>query len=180
MKTLDELKQMNFIPHHECGCCGSMVGWYVCDGAVLFDASCDCGSSLSRRDTWENAFKWYNTAFEHESEEAVNTEWKRCQALENGATTGLRIVKLHEMNEIKLGLHDDRLYFKDEVDACIRRLNAHHNYKRCLDKAKLCRAELSGYPSYGTSSKEERQLERHAAQWARLAEKFRAECMPCG
>lgn len=28
MKTLAELKQMSFIPHHDCGCCGEMVGWY--------------------------------------------------------------------------------------------------------------------------------------------------------
>ena len=83
MKTLDEFKQMNFIPHHECGCCGEMVGWYVCDGVPLFDTSCDCGSSLSRRDTWENVFKWYNTAFENESEEAVNAEWARYAAAES-------------------------------------------------------------------------------------------------
>lgn len=29
MKTLAELKEMSFIPHHDCGLCGAMVGWEV-------------------------------------------------------------------------------------------------------------------------------------------------------
>jgi len=178
MKTLDELKQMNFIPHHECGCCGSMVGWYVCDGEVLFDASCDCGSSLSRRDTWENAFKWYNTAFERESEEAVNAKWEQYAASLRNAE--LSPVPLFELENALTGRSNKLFYGKAEADAYIHRLGAHHKYKRCLDKAKLCRAELGRYPSYGTPSKEERQLERHEAQWVRLAKKFKAECMPYG
>lgn len=44
MKTLEELKQMQFIPHHDCGCCGAMVVWYPQEPNPYFDPSCDCGS----------------------------------------------------------------------------------------------------------------------------------------
>lgn len=85
MKTLAELKQMTFIPHHECGCCGAMVGWRVYDGLPWFDSSCDCGCSPERPDTWENAFRWYNSAFEHESEEAIQAEWARSSTTESSS-----------------------------------------------------------------------------------------------
>lgn len=49
----------------------------------------------------------------------------------------LRIVKLSEMTLIKLGLRNDKLYFKDEVDKVI----AHNKYKRCLAMAKWCESE---------------------------------------
>lgn len=173
MKTLDELKRMNFIPHHECGCCGSMVGWWIRGGVPLFDPSCDCGCSVGHFDTWENVFKWYNTAFENESEDAVNAKWARyAAALQN---TELHPVSLFELENVLTGRSNKLFYGKIEADAYIHRLDAHHNYKRCLDKAKLCRAELDKYPSYSTPSKEERQLERHEAQWLKLAEKFKTE-----
>ncbi len=77
MKTLAELKQMNFIPHHDCACCSVFVGWYVNDPNPWFDPSCDCGSGGGHYDTWEKVFKWYNQVFEKESGQEVNGEWER-------------------------------------------------------------------------------------------------------
>ena len=78
MKTIAELKEMSFIPHHDCALCGSMVGWYVSDSLKpYFDSSCGCGSSGGHYDTWEDVFKWYNTVFEKETEEAVQAAWNK-------------------------------------------------------------------------------------------------------
>lgn len=80
MKTLAELKQMNFIPHHECACCGVFVGYYVNEPNPWFDPSCDCCSGGGHYDTWEKVFKWYNQVFEKESEQAVNAAWESAKA----------------------------------------------------------------------------------------------------
>lgn len=79
MKTLEELKEMSFIPHHDCSLCRSMVGWVVQKNALkpYFDPSCDCGSSGGHYDTWENVFKWYNVVFEKESEKDVLEAWEK-------------------------------------------------------------------------------------------------------
>lgn len=77
MKTLAELKKMSFIPHHDCACCGSMVGWYPNGQRPYFDPSCDCGCSGGHYDTWEYVFKWYNEVFENESEVAVLEAWQK-------------------------------------------------------------------------------------------------------
>ena len=79
MKTLAELKQMSFIPHHDCGLCGAMVGWEVLPNSPgpYFSPSCDCGGSRGHYDTWEEVFKWYNTVFEKESKEAVQAAWDK-------------------------------------------------------------------------------------------------------
>jgi hypothetical protein len=71
MKTLAELKEMSFIPHHNCSLCGSIVGWVVSKDALkpYFDPSCYCGGSGGHYDTWEKVFKWYNTVFEKETSE---------------------------------------------------------------------------------------------------------------
>lgn len=88
MKTLAELKQMNFIPHHDCACCGVFVGWYVNEPNPWFDPSCDCGSHGGHHDTWEKVFKWYNTVFEKETKEAVQEAWnKEATALDNEKLT---------------------------------------------------------------------------------------------
>ena len=90
MKTLAELKEMSFIPHHDCSLCGSMVGWTVSKDALkpYFDPSCDCGGSEGHYDTWEDVFKWYNTVFEKETEEAVQAAWnKEAMAYEKEKTT---------------------------------------------------------------------------------------------
>ena len=94
MKTLAELKEMSFIPHHDCSLCGSMVGWVVSKDALkpYFDPSCDCGSSGGHYDTWEDVFKWYNTVEEKETEEAVWAAWnKESVALNNEKQTTLYI-----------------------------------------------------------------------------------------
>lgn len=79
MKTLAELKEMSFIPHHNCSLCGSIVGWVVSKDALkpYFDPSCDCGGSGGHYDTWEDVFKWYNKVSEKESEEAVQAAWNK-------------------------------------------------------------------------------------------------------
>lgn len=77
MKTLAELQKMSFIPHHDCACCGAMVGWYPNGRRPYFDPSCDCGCSQGHSDTWEDVFKWYNKVFEKESEEAVLEAWQK-------------------------------------------------------------------------------------------------------
>lgn len=79
MKTLAELKEMSFIPHHDCSLCGSMVGWVVSKDSLkpYFDPSCDCVSSGGHYDTWEDVFKWYNTEEEKETEEAVQAAWNK-------------------------------------------------------------------------------------------------------
>lgn len=79
MKTLAELKEMSFIPHHTCSLCGSIVGWVVSKDALkpYFDPSCDCVGSEGHYDTWEDVFKWYNTVDEKETEEAVQAAWNK-------------------------------------------------------------------------------------------------------
>lgn len=77
MKTLAELKQMPFIPHHDCALCGEMVGWYPQEPNPLFDPSCDCGSGCGYFETLESVFKWYNTVFEKESVDAVQLAWNK-------------------------------------------------------------------------------------------------------
>ena len=77
MKTLAELKQMSFIPHHECGVCASWVGWEVALNKPnpYFNPSCVCGCSEGHYDTWRKVFDWYNTVFEKESNLAVQAAW---------------------------------------------------------------------------------------------------------
>ena len=79
MKTLAELKQMPFIPHHDCSICGTMVGWEIVPNSPrpYFDPSCDCGCSDGHYETWEKVFKWYNTVFEKESKDAVQLAWNK-------------------------------------------------------------------------------------------------------
>lgn len=79
MKTLAELKQMSFIPHHECGVCASMVGWEVAPNTPhpYFNPSCVCGCSEGHYDTWRTVFEWYNTVFEKESKDAVLLAWAK-------------------------------------------------------------------------------------------------------
>lgn len=88
MKTLAELKEMSFIPHHDCSCCGVFVGWHVNEHNPWFDPTCDCGSGGGHYDTWEEVFKWYNSVFEKETEEAVQVAWnKEAMALNNEKLT---------------------------------------------------------------------------------------------
>ena len=83
MKTLAELKQMSFIPHHDCGVCGATVGWEVAPNSPMpyFNPSCDCGCSEGYYETWRKVFDWYNTVFEKESVKAVQEAWNREEAI---------------------------------------------------------------------------------------------------
>lgn len=77
MKTLEELKAMGFIPHHDCAICGETVGWHPQDPDPWFDTGCGCGcGGGGHYDSWENAFKWYNREYEKESMVAVNAAWE--------------------------------------------------------------------------------------------------------
>ena len=84
----------------------------------------------------------------------------------------LRIVKFSEMNAIKLGLRNDKLYFKAEADKMIAKKDTkiiqleafienynrisreiidnanHQKYKRCLAMAKVCYLKFVRYENY--------------------------------
>lgn len=52
---------ITYVPHHECGGCGSMVSYQVYQGQLFFDPSCDCtrdGGPEPR--TWDSAAGWIN------------------------------------------------------------------------------------------------------------------------
>ena len=108
MKTLAELKKMIFVPHHDCGCCGAMVGWHVSPDMhePYFDPSCDCGCSDGYYGTYEEVFKWYNTVFEEECEEAVQTAWEKEEKCDrNKENEKLLNESIHKM--IKISSDDD-------------------------------------------------------------------------
>lgn len=103
----------------------------------------------------------------------------------------LRTVKLSEMNAIKLGLRNDKLYFKAEADKMITekdknidlykrgweesdRINAHlyaelrhSNYKRCLAMASLSLEKRETY-----RAEYEEWCLKWYKRWLELAEKF--------
>lgn len=103
MKTLEELKKMRFVPHHDCGCCGAMVWWNVSPymHAPYFDPSCDCGCSDGHYGTWEEVFKWYNAVFDGECKEAVQTSWEKEEnTIETKQNEKLLNESIHKMIEI--------------------------------------------------------------------------------
>lgn len=53
------LSKTNFLKHHECGVCGSPVGYLISDGDILFDSSCDCSSFRGnyRLENWDEVDK---------------------------------------------------------------------------------------------------------------------------
>lgn len=119
MKTLAELKEMSFIPHHDCSLCRSMVGWVVSKDALkpYFDPSCDCGSSGGHYDTWEDVFKWYNTVFEKESEEAVQEAWnKEAMALNNEKQTTQYIRS--ELEDFRQEVYSQLDMLRYRIDNC--------------------------------------------------------------
>jgi hypothetical protein len=72
-----------------------------------------------------------------------------------------------------------KVYLKYEADEVI----AHHKFKRCLDKAEMCKArydeedaKVNGYgASWDYESKEMKYWERWHKRWLKLAEKFKEE-----
>lgn len=126
MKTLAELKEMSFIPHHDCSLCRSMVGWVVSKGAPkpYFDPSCDCGGGAGHYDTWEDVFKWYNTTFEKETEEAVQAAWdKEVIAYENEKATTQYVRS--ELEEIRQEVTVQLNMLLHRIDNCAE--------KNCVD-----------------------------------------------
>lgn len=116
MKTLAELKQMSFIPHHDCGLCGAMVGWEVPPNSPrpYFNPSCNCGCSEGHYDTWEDVFKRYNIVFEKETEETVQAAWnKEAMALNNEKLT---------TQYIRSELEDFRQQVNDQLNKLLYRI----------------------------------------------------------
>lgn len=113
----------------------------------------------------------------------------------------LRIVKFSEMNAIKLGLRNDELYFKSEVDKLIAELkkeneyiientaeviNAqdleirHQKYKRCLAMAEWCFTKSNYHfvlARHGEDVKENHRRDilyiKWNKRWLEIAEEFK-------
>lgn len=48
------------IDHHDCGCCGQMVFYFVRDGQLYFNSGCGCSWSPAAPRTWDSAADWIN------------------------------------------------------------------------------------------------------------------------
>ena len=129
MKTLAELKEMHFIPHHSCGLCGNFVGWYTNEPHPYFDPSCGCGCSDGHYETWEDVFKWYNKVFEHESEEAVQSAWEKetidvknikCIYMNTQHSVNKQVI----LNIVENLLHQKNFISRDQFEIMIDRINA--------------------------------------------------------
>ena len=121
MKTLAELKKMRFVPHHYCECCGAMVGWKVSPDtlAPYFDPSCDCGCSYGHYGTYEEVFKWYNTVFEGECDEAVQTAWEKEQKCDgNKENEKLLNESIHKMIEISSDYDEEMAHINADHLLC--------------------------------------------------------------
>lgn len=125
MKTLAELKEMTFIPHHDCALCKTMVGWYVqsnCDNPY-FDPSCDCGGSSGHYETWEQVFKWYNMVFEKEGEKDVLEAWEKetvkTVPAKSGeyATESNKIIK-SDLDDLRDYVLQKLFFLKDRISDC--------------------------------------------------------------
>ena len=73
----------------------------------------------------------------------------------------LKEVKFYEMNAIKLGLRNDKLYFKSEADKVI----AHHKYKRCFAMAERCEWERRFWTNSVLAGKGQMQFAHCAEKW---------------
>jgi len=56
-------KQVSFLPHHACGCCGEYTGWYLFGRwppyEVAYSSACGCSSyDHAESDTWESIAEW--------------------------------------------------------------------------------------------------------------------------
>ena len=159
MKTLAELKEMSFVPHHDCSLCGSMVGWVVSKDALkpYFDASCDCCGSSGHYDTWEDVFKWYNTVFEKETKEAVQAAWNK----ETIAYEKEKLTTQYVRNEL-----DD---FRQEVNSQLDRLL--YAIKNCetKDRVDFIKIRLDNidheFFSFANCKPVSEMLENHKSNW---------------
>lgn len=53
-------KGLAWIDHHDCGGCGSMVGYSVEGGRLFFNPGCDCRWSPAEPRDWSDAADWIN------------------------------------------------------------------------------------------------------------------------
>ena len=63
IKELCLQKQVTFLPHHACGCCGEYTGWYLFGRwppyEVAYSSGCGCGfGGDAYCDTWESIADW--------------------------------------------------------------------------------------------------------------------------
>lgn len=125
MKTLAELKEMTFIPHHNCALCNTMVGWYVQSKLdnPYFDPSCDCGGSSGHYGTWEQVFKWYNMAFEKESEKDVLEAWEKEQVKIFPVKSGVHATEFNniiksELDQFRSDVSQKLIFLKNRISDC--------------------------------------------------------------
>jgi hypothetical protein len=61
MVTGDQVKEavkkagITWVDHHDCGLCGVMVGYMICDDAISFRSGCGCSWSPDRPVSWDEA-----------------------------------------------------------------------------------------------------------------------------
>lgn len=125
MKTLAELKEIPFIPHHNCALCNTMVGWYVQSKRdnPYFDPSCDCGGSPGHYETWEQVFKWYNVVFEKESEKDVLEAWEKESVKIVPVKSGEHVTEFNkiiksELDELRDDVLQKLIFLKNRISDC--------------------------------------------------------------
>lgn len=154
MKTLAELQKMSFIPHHECGCCGTMVGWYTHDQRPYFDPSCDCGCSGGHFDTWEDVFKWYNNVFEKESEDAVLEAWqKETIATESNMASEYKYI-CNIMDDFRYKISERLNALQYAINDCVRK-----------DRLEFMCYRLNSLEEFVRTKRVVEMLENHKSNW---------------
>lgn len=151
MKTLAELQKMPFIPHHDCACCGAMVGWHPNGQRPYFNPSCDCGCSEGHYETWENVFKWYNKVFEKESEDAVLEAWqKETIAIESSMVSGHNCIRNNLRHEIS-----------EQLNALQREINN----RVSKHELEIIHCRLNSRESFFAPNAVVEMLENHKSNW---------------
>lgn len=148
MKTLEELKKMSFIPHHDCSICGVVIGWYPQEPNPYFDPSCDCGCGGGHFETWETVFKWYNNVFEKESEEAVLEAWQK-------ETIAIK------PNYIRDSMDD----LRDEISEQLKALQRAINGCASKDMIGLIHCRLNSHAGFFNQKAVIEMLENHKSNW---------------
>lgn len=156
MKTLAELKEMSFIPHHDCSLCRTMVGWVVSKDVLkpYFDPSCDCSCSEGHYDTWEYVFKWYNKVFEKESEDAVLEAWqKETIAIEPSMASRLKYIR-DSMDNISYEISEQLKALQLAINNCASK-----------DMIGLIQSRLNSHARFFNQKAFVEMLENHKSNW---------------
>lgn len=67
MVTADQVKEavqkagLTWVNHHDCGCCGVMVGYVIDGDRISFRSGCGCSWSPDRPASWNEAADFINT-----------------------------------------------------------------------------------------------------------------------